>query len=174
MTRRLRARCCGCVLGLGAALAQAACATTYEPRPGRHISAADAGERAFVRDGQRFTLGFFGGGGAEALVAGNDLAIRQARTYRHLRLAGLVACATTVAALTLDAAVLLPRSNDSRAYQTAGIVTLAGSIPAAIACGVLVGESNGALLNAVNIYNDALDGPVGQRAVEPPPPPGGR
>jgi hypothetical protein len=136
---------------------QTSCATTYEPRPGRHISAADAVDRTFVRDGQRFTLGFFGGGGAEALVAGNDRAIAQARTYRHLRTAGLVTCATTLAAVALSAGLLL-RINDSRAYETAGVVTLSASVPAAIGCGVLVGESRGALLNAINIYNDSVDG----------------
>ena len=157
MTRRS-----ACLLALGAALVHAACATTYEPRPGRHISAADAGDRVFVRDGQRYPLGFFSGDGAEALVAGNDRAIEQARAYRHLRVAGLATCGTTMAALVVAGALLIPRVNDSRGYQTASVLTVFGSVPLAITCGVLVGESRGALLNAVNIYNDSLDGPGGR------------
>jgi hypothetical protein len=166
----------GVALGLSVLFAHGACSITgtYEPRPSRRITQLDGGGRVYVRDGRRFELGLTGS--AVELVSGNDLAVDYAHRYRRRQIAGLTCYAVGLAAaLTGIALLAVPDRSDGR--TVAGNVLLGTSLVPMTLSLPFIFTAHGRLQDAVNIYNDGLEGPLAPDAFEPrytPPPPGGR
>ena len=166
MTRAARAACAALLV------AQFGCAgaSSYEPRRSPRIAAVHINGRVYVRDGQRYEIGLLGGGG-EDLVAGNDTATALIRKHRRKQiwsgsLLGL-GLGTVIAGNALFYAA------DDR--NGAGIaVAWIGLIPMVVSA-ALSNSARHDLVNAVNIYNDALEGPIAPDAFDALPPPlGGR
>jgi hypothetical protein len=123
-----------------------------------------------VRDGQRYEIGVLGGGGEE-LVAGNEAATALMRKHRRKQiwsgsLLGL-GLGTVIAGNALFYAAD-DRNRSGIAVAWIGFIPMVASI-------VLSTSARHDLVNAVNIYNDALEGPIAPDAFDPLPPPlGGR
>jgi hypothetical protein len=152
-------------------VAQLACAgsASYQPRPSPRIAPVHVSGRVYVRDGQRFEIGLLGGGG-EALVAGNETATALMRKHQRKQTASWIlfglGLGTSVAGSTLALA------GEGPDLLGLGLAWL-GLLPMAISLGFSLSGRHD-LVNAVNIYNDALEGPIAPDAFHPPPPPGGR
>lgn len=155
-------------------VAQLACAgaSSYEPRPSPRIAAVHINGRVYVRDGQRYEIGLLGGNG-EALVAGNDAATTLARKHQHKAIWGWSLFGLGLATSITGNALVFSRDANDRPPGLV-IVPLLGLLPL-VASAVLLASARHDLVNAVNIYNDALDGPLAPDAFAPAaPPPGGR
>jgi hypothetical protein len=134
------------------ALAGVGCAT-YAPRPSRHI-AHDADD-VYHRDGAEFRVGLFGGG-AEALVAGDARALESVRRQQHLLRVGWSVYALGVLTMIVGGAVGVTAAPE-RAKAPALIGALgAGAVVAGFGFKWLF-DAQGALVDAVNIYNDDVD-----------------
>jgi hypothetical protein len=155
-------------------VAQLGCAgaASYQPRPSPRIAAVHVNERVYVRDGQRYEIGLFGGKGEE-LVAGNETATALMRKHRSKQiwswsLFGLglgIAIAGNALLWTEDANVFPVRG---LAVSWLGIASMAAAL-------AFSGSARHDFVNAVNIYNDSLEGPIAPGAFDAlPPPPGGR
>jgi hypothetical protein len=162
------------VRSVGAVLlvAQLACAgaASYEPRPSPRIAALHINGRVYVRDGQRFEVGLLGGGG-EALVAGNDTATALMRKHERKQTASWIlfglGLGTSIAGNTLFF------NGDGHDRLGVGLAWL-GLVPMATSLVLLLSAQHDRV-NAVNVYNDALEGPIAPDAFQaPPPPPGAR
>lgn len=163
------------IRSVGAALlvAQLACAgaASYQPRPSPRIAAVHINGRVYVRDGQRYEIGFLGGGGEE-LVASNEMATALVHKHRRKQI-----WAVSLASLGLGASIagnaLFWTADAGDERRGLAIVWL--SLIPIVASAVFFNSARHDLDNAVNIYNDALDGPIAPNAFDPlPPPPGGR
>jgi len=149
-------------------VAQFACATSYEPRPSPRIAAVDINRRVYVRDGQRYEIGLFGGNG-EALVAGNDAATTLMRKHRHKAIPGVSLFGLSLATFITGHVLFWTDDRDR------GLAVLSLNLVPMFVSAVLVTSARHDLVNAVNIYNDALEGPIAPDPFAPlPPPPGGR
>lgn len=143
----------GC-LGVALAVLATGCAATYQPQPSRRIALVHTSGRVFVRDGQRFEVGMLGGG-AEALVAGNDLALSRARKLRRDSILAGSFYGLGVATFVTGAVFLT--GDDERGLSTG---LMLGSLAPLIVSGVFFASARRELLNAVNVYNAALEGPA--------------
>ena len=160
-------------VGVALLVAQLACAgaATYQPRPSPRIAVVHINGRVYVRDGQRYEIGLLGGG-AEELVASNDTAVALARKHRRKQIWSMslfgVGLGTAIAGNTL---FWTADAGDERR----GLALVWLSLIPIVASAVFFNSARHDLDNAVNIYNDALDGPIAPDAFDPlPPPPGGR
>jgi hypothetical protein len=154
---------------------QVACAgaATYQPRPSPRIAAVHINGRVYVRDGQRYEIGLLGGG-SEELVAGNETATALMRKQRPKQIWAVslfgLGLGTSIAG---NALLFTTDANDSGRGRALGVAWL-GLIPL-VASAVFFNSARHDVENAVNVYNDALDGPIAPDAFAPlPPPPGGR
>ena len=167
----------GALRSVGAALvvAQLACAgaASYQPRPSPRIASVHINGRVYVRDGQRYEIGLLGGG-AEELVGGNEMATALAHKHRRKQIwAVSLTCLGLGASMAGNALFWTADEHDSGRARGLAVVGL-GLIPI-VASAVFFNSARHDLDNAVNIYNDALDGPIAPNAFDPlPPPPGGR
>jgi hypothetical protein len=155
-----------CLLALAA---HAGCAVTgtYEPRPSPRISKLDPTGRVYVRDGRRFELGL--AGSAEDLVRGNELAVEHARRYRRRQTAALAVYGLGLASFGTGLGLLVPPRRSDGRFVAGNVLFLASSVSMIVAA-VFFSSAIGNLEDAVNIYNDALEGPI----VQDQPVPGGR
>jgi hypothetical protein len=149
-------------IGLALVTASTSACATYHPRASRFISRDSDG--IFRRDGQELKVGALGGG-AEALVSGDSRAVEYARRCKHINDAGvavyLVGLATMIASPFVAAAVP-DRAQTPTVYGVLGLgagITLAGM--------ALMFKGQAALIDAVNVYNDAAAAADRSRA-EPP------
>jgi hypothetical protein len=163
------------VRSVGAALlvAQLACAgsASYQPRSSPRIASVHINGRAYVRDGQRYEIGLFGGGGDE-LVANNEAATALMRKHRRKEI-----WATSLFGLGLGTSIAgnaLFWTADPQDNRRGLALVWLGLVPM-LASAVFFNSARHDLENAVNVYNDALEGPIAPHAFAPsPPPPGGR
>ena len=152
---------------------QLACAgaASYQPRPSPRIATVHINGRVYVRDGQRYEIGLFGGGGEE-LVASNETASALMRKHRRKQiwatsLFGL-GLGTSVAANALFWTADAPDRGRGLAIAWLGLVPI-------VVSAVFFNSARHDLESAVNVYNDALEGPIAPNAFDAlPPPPGGR
>jgi hypothetical protein len=154
-------------------VAQLACAgaASYQPRPSPRIAPLHINGRVYVRDGQRFEIGLLGGGGGEALVAGNETATALMRKHQRKQTASWILFGLGLG--TSIAGTTLVFTGDDHERLGVGLAWL-GLLPMAISLGFSLSARHD-LVNAVNVYNDALEGPIAPDAFHPlPPPPGGR
>lgn len=152
-------------------VAQLACASSYEPRRSPRIAAVHVNGRVYVRDGQRYEIGVFGGGG-EGLVANNDAATALMRKHQRKEIWGwslfAVGLGTSIAGNTWLRTADADNRRPGLAVAWLGLVPMLASL-------VFFTSARHDLVNAVNVYNDALDGPIAPDAFDAaPPPPGGR
>lgn len=111
------------------------------------------------------------GGGAEALVAGNEQAVAHARTHRRESILGFTFLGVFAGAYA--AGTYLTLEGDD--HDTLGGVVFLSSLAPLLVSTVLAVSARRELENAVNIYNDSLEGPIAPKAFDfPPPPPDGR
>jgi hypothetical protein len=147
-------------------------AASYEPRPSPRIAAVHINGRVYVRDGQRYEIGLLGGRGEE-LVAGNDTATALMRKHRSKQIWSL-----SLLGLGLGTAIagnVLLRADDANALPVRGLAVSWLGIASMAASLAFSYSAHHDLVNAVNVYNDALEGPIAPRAFDAlPPPPGGR
>jgi hypothetical protein len=139
-----------------------ACAArgSYTPR----IAVVDARGRTFVRDGRTFSTGL--AGSAEELVAGNAIAVDHARRYRRQAITGLTLAGVGVAAVATGAALGLGAAGEDR--RGAGAIVAVTSIVPNLVSLFFTMAARQNLENAVNIYNDGLDGPIAPDAFDEP------
>jgi hypothetical protein len=167
MTRAVR------VVSAAVLVAQLACAGagSYEPRPSPRIAAVHINGRTYVREGQRYEIGLLGGNG-EALVAGNEQATSLMRKHRRKQLWTWSLLGLAIGTEVAGGAMLATSDEYHRGPGMA--VTWLALVPLLTSL-VIATSARHDLVNAVNIYNDALEGPIAPDAFEdPPPPPGGR
>jgi hypothetical protein len=165
MTRAARA------VGVALLVAQVGCATSYEPRRSPRIAAVHVNGRVFVRDGQRYEIGILGGNG-EALVGGNEAATALMRKHRTKQIWGVSLLGLGIAAGITGQVMFQTADPHDRGP---GVLVGALALFPVLAAAVVVASSRHDLANAVNLYNDALEGAIAPDAFEPPPPPpGGR
>jgi hypothetical protein len=150
--------------------AQSGCAITgtYEPKPSRRIAPLDVAGRVYVREGRRYNVGVFGS--AEDLVRGNDLAVAEARASFRKSTAGwlLYGIGTSL----LATGIILDASRRTETPVETALIL--GSLVPLIASAPFIAGATVSRQNAVNIYNDSLEGPIDPHAFDEPPPPGGR
>jgi hypothetical protein len=129
-----------------------ACGTSYRPRPGPRIVRI-TGE--YQRDGRTFHVGPLGGG-ADELVAGNPRALEHVRREQSLARRGMLVYGLGLASIifgSIAAAAVAPdRAKAPAAFGAIGLG--AGLSTLGIYWGI---ESNAALLDAINVYNDDLE-----------------
>jgi hypothetical protein len=156
-------------------VAQLACAgaASYQPRPSPRIAAVHINGRVYVRDGQRYEIGMLGGG-AEELVANNEMATALAHKHRRKQV-----WAMSFFGLGLGASIagnaLFWTADAQDTNRARGLAIVGLTLIPIVASAAFFNSARHDLDNAVNIYNDALDGPIAPNAFDPlPPPPGGR
>ena len=163
MTGTARARAAAVAMALLAAHAGCAIMGTYEPRPSPRITPVDiTGQRVFVRDGRRYDVGLLGGG-AEALVRGDDAAVAEARPYRRDRLLSWTFLAASLGAF--GAATTFSLERDHRHEALGADLFFAGFVSSLVSVAFASAAAHD-LTNAVVIFNDDLE-PA--RAASPPP-----
>jgi hypothetical protein len=153
---RTRVLALTCVVALG----HAACAMSgsYAPLPSHRIARIDSNEGHFVRDGKRFELGLVGD--AAALVRGNDFAVQRARSYRRNQIAALAIYGVGLGMLGAGIGLSAGARQGSRAWTAGDVLWITSLIPVLASIPFLLAARRN-LLDAVNIYNDGLEGPVG-------------
>ncbi|HVU53313.1 MAG TPA: hypothetical protein VHL80_21660 [Polyangia bacterium] len=128
------------------ALACGACGTVYRPATSPRIElVVHGGAVRYLKEGRETAVGPFGGD-LEALVAGNDEALRYARRARHELAVGVPAYVCGFAAIA--AGLFLGKSTG---WITAG----AGAATAGVGLGLLGAGAVNAV-DAVNAYNDRV------------------
>jgi hypothetical protein len=150
---------------LASALAASGCGTTYTPRPGPRVSMViDGGTPAYTRDGRTYPAGFLGGGLVDA-VAGVPAAEEHARTFRDRNVGGFAA---SLAGLGLVLGGTLQTLHDARDHDppALGLGLVAAGLAAELVGLALVASAQPHQLDAINVYNDAVE-------ARPAPAPGG-
>ena len=145
-------------------------AASYQPRPSPRIASVHINGRVYVREGQRYEIGLLGGG-AEELVAANETATALARKHRRKQI-----WATSLFGLGLGTSIagnVLFWTADAQDRRPGVAIAWLSLIPL-VASAVFFNSARHDLENAVNIYNDALEGPIAPNAFDALPPPGGR
>jgi hypothetical protein len=110
---------------------------------------------AYHRDGKTFSVGPLGGG-AEELVAGNPRALEYARRKQSLSRRGLLVYGlglVTMIAGSIGASLAAPK--EARTPVFFGVLG-GGAVVSSLGFYWDI-ESNAALLDAVNVYNDDVD-----------------
>jgi hypothetical protein len=140
------------VLGL---LVGSGCASSYQPARNPRVTAS-GGETGpnFFKDGKEYSGGFFGGGLVDA-VHGNERAEQEAITARNLTVAGF-----TLQVVGLSGVVtgVVLETRDDDAARTAGIWFGLGGAVTVLVGTLLVRSGSPHMYNAVNIYNDGVEG----------------
>jgi hypothetical protein len=150
------------------------CATRYQPRPGPRISIVmSGGAPKYVRDGQEFTIGPFGGGLTDA-VASDPEALEAAETYESRTTTGVILVG--VGALCTAAGLVLIISEVNRSPEDRdGARTGLGAGALLCAVGGLLSGSIVAMTappyhwDAINIYNDHAEERLLRHYTTPPP-----
>jgi hypothetical protein len=151
------------------------CASTYVPRPGPHVALVqDGGTISYVRDGQKYEGGIFGGDIEEA-VSGSPRAEAYARDYKSGMTTGFVMTLIGSVGLVGGAAFLGGDEARSSTWDstatTALIVMLSGLVVELVGAGIAA-RAQTHLYDAVNVYNDDVDtGRVRAAPAEFAPPP---
>lgn len=143
---------------LTVAVAVSGCATSYTPRPGPRLSVVlQDGKPAYVRDGKTFEAGMFGDGLIDA-VEGVPEAEEHARTFRNRNVSGF---ATTLAGtgLMVGGMIVGVHGLDSHRAdrQQLALGMLLGGLIVEVIGSVLVASAPSHQLDAINIYNDAVE-----------------
>jgi hypothetical protein len=143
-----------------------ACAATgsYTPRTSPRIAVVDGRGRTFARDGRTYSLGL--AGSAEDLVAGNAVAVDHARRYRRQMITGLTLAGLGVATFATGATLGLGVAGEDR-RPVGAIVAVTSIVPNLVSL-FFTSSARQDLENAVNIYNDGLDGPIAPDAFDEP------
>jgi len=132
------------------------CSTQFIPRaPGRVGVTMEDGKLVYVRDGQRYEHGLFGGGLVDA-VHGNAAATTAANEFhgrvRSGFIAGMIGLAATIGGTTF---ALEEAGNDrGDAALASALVALGGLILAGVGAGYAT-SAEPYRLDAINIFNDA-------------------
>lgn len=126
------------------------------------------GAPVFVRDGNVYEGGAFGGG-LEDAVRGNPQAEEHARAYRHGMVGGLVATLLGTG-LMVGSLATLPRESDreDRSTPTVPLTLFAAGLASYVTGSILLLNAQPHMWDAINIYNDGLPPPYGPRVVHPP------
>lgn len=148
-----------------------ACATTYTPRPGPRLSMAmPDGKPAYIRDGRVFESGMFGSGLVDA-VEGVPAAEEHARTFQNKNVTGFAA---TLAGLGLVLGGLTVAVDGIRSErpgtQQLGLGLMVGGLALEIVGAMITASAPPHQLDAINVYNDAVEerrGLESQKAKEP-------
>lgn len=119
-----------------------------------------------VRDGQAYSVGFFGGG-VEDAVQGNPVAEEHASTFKTLMIAGWALYIGGVGSGIGGVALLSSAHNDS-GNEAAGTALALGGVAAVIAGGVLFANAQPRIFDAVNAYNDGIDAALAYPMLPPP------
>lgn len=142
--------------------ALAACSSHYTPRAGRRLSLVMRnGDMTYVRDGQSWRAGVFGGGLVKA-VKGVPAAERAARTYHDRMTNGFLGYILGAVCTIGTVSYLAAEASDHRydgAEEPSPVL-----IGASVGCAVLMFGSLGYALSgapyqwdAINLYNDAIE-----------------
>lgn len=167
-------RCTAMIAWLGIGVSISGCATQYRPRPGPRISIVmEGGVPKYVRDGQEFSAGPFGGGLTDA-VESDPEALEAAETYQSRMTTGVVLMG--VGALCTGAALYFAISEIDRRPEDQSD-TRTGLAAGALVCafGTLLAGSIVALTappyhwDAINIYNDHAEERLLRHYALPPP-----
>jgi hypothetical protein len=159
MSGRLTALCGVLVVAVGTG-----CSSAYIPRRSAHLSMRmDSGSLAYERDGKKFVGGLFGGD-LEAAVQGVPLAEKYAAEYRTGVTGGFVLVLAGAAGVAAGAS-LGTIEYSQRGSSVPGWSTIGAGLVAYVAGLVWMLSSQPHLYDAVNAYNDGVDGPP-----EPTPP----
>jgi hypothetical protein len=150
-----------CTAALSAVLVVAfgtGCSSAYIPRRSARLSMRmDSGSLVYERDGKKFVGGLFGGDLDEA-VQGVPLAEKYAADYKTGVTGGFVlvlaGAAGVVAGTSLDASEYSQRGSSVPGWSTIG-----AGLVAYLAGLAWMLSSQPHLYDAVNAYNDAVDGP---------------
>jgi hypothetical protein len=137
------------------------CASSYTPRPSPYLAPVElAGCSGYMRDGQCFAPGFWGGGGL-SLVKGVPAAEARMQPYRSERTAtnlfALLSLATVSAANVAALAALLGDQSQSGKWVIAGFVLVDVAIVSAIFAAHYGRKSHRTRLESVNLYNQAVE-----------------
>jgi len=161
----------GFVVVLGLVFAQG-CSSSYEPaRSPRIATVIDGGQPAFVKNGEHFGSAAFGTGLVHA-TEGNPEAQRQARIGRNLVIGGFVLDLVGLGAEVGGIVVLAHDQNQHPDGQAspAGVALLVGGLAAVVAGTVMIVAGQPHIYDAINRYNDGVDGgPMPAPAVPPQP-----
>lgn len=150
------------------------CATQYRPRPGPRLSIVlEGGSPKYVRDGQEFPAGVFGGGLVDAVE--NDPEAREAaETYQSRVTTGVVL--TGVGTLCTAAGLYflfseIDRREEDRSDTRAGLG--AGALLCAfgtlLAGSIVIATAPPYHWDAINIYNDHAEERLLRHYAVPPP-----
>lgn len=137
------------------------CATTYTPRPGPRLSVVmDQGAIAYVREGRTFEHGMFGQGLVEA-VEGVPEAEEHARTYRDRNISGFAASIVGAGMLVGGTVVTIDgyRSDHAAEQRGVGLGLLLGGLVVQVIGSLALASAPPHQLDAINIYNDAVEPP---------------
>ena len=152
--------------------------------PGRVAVTIQDGKQVYVRDGQVFQAGGFGGGLEEA-VAGNQAAVAAAQEFKSRLVTGFVATILGSIALGAGAGWLGATAADSSSNSgdlTAPLILTAGGFVAMMVGAGYAGSAEPYRWDAINLYNDGaaaspmprVPGPGTMQSPggnNPPPPP---
>ena len=135
------------------------CGTSYVPAASPRVSIVmSGGAPGYVRDGETYEGGMFGGDIEEA-VRGNPRAEQYAHEYKRglvtgfaLTMLGLAGVAGGVAVVGADTA----QSTGGDQLPTAGLVLLAGGLVVELVGTMVTLGARPHLLDAINAYNDGL------------------
>lgn len=147
------------------------CSSSYQPaRSPRIATLMEGGTYTLVRDGKRYPVGMFGGG-LEDAVEGNAEAEEHAHAFRNLLIAGT---ATTVLGLGSEIGGLVITADNSgfggdSGRGAAGAALVFSGAVAVVVGLVLTASAQPHLWDAVNAYNDGVEG--SWRVPPPPVPP---
>lgn len=132
------------------------CSSSYQPAQSPRIATVmETGTPTLVRDGKSYG-GFGFGGGVVDAVQGNPRAEAEARKGRNLVIGGFV---LDLAGLGAETAGLVVLSNHDRTAQSTSLGLVLGGLVGVLAGTVLILNGEPHLYDAVNIYNDGVDGP---------------
>jgi hypothetical protein len=155
------------VCALLIATTSAGCSSTYIPRPSARLSMRmDSGSLVWERDGKKFESGLFGGE-IEQAVRGVPLAEKYANDYKTGVTGGFVTvlagAAAVVAGSSLATDEYAQRATTVPGWSTMGV----GVIAYFVGLAWLLSAAPH-LYDAVNAYNDGIEGGVGPVATPSP------
>lgn len=145
-------------MSIALALCTEACSSSYQPARSPRIAVIqEGGTPTLVRDGQKFSVGLFGGGLVDA-VQGNPVAEEHASTYKTLTIAGysvyVAGIGSSVAGLYLIGS---GNNSNNDTNETTGAALLLGGLAGFVTSLVLISSAQPHLWDAVNTYNDGVD-----------------
>jgi hypothetical protein len=137
------------------------CASSYVPQPSPRVSLVmeEGGGYGYVRDGQKYAGGLFGGD-IDKAVQGNPKAEAYARAYKTGRATGFTLTTIGLAGVLGGLTVLGVDSSQSRATSVppTGFIIAGAGLFVELIGAILTLNALPHLFDAVNAYNDGLLG----------------